>query len=199
MNQLHWWYIGYTSVYEPTVLVVYWPYTDVSPNCAGNFVITRPVYEPTMLVVHWPCINVCTNCIGNFVIPRRVYEPTMLVVHWSYINVWTNHTGSFVILGLVVVHQCMTQPYWYFCNLLFNVWTKVYGYKITNIVGVNTWCSPMFLPTILAFCGSVFTNSVGIFFAEWARLARVMADDCRVGRVSTVTKRECATWWLLLV
>ena len=27
----------------------------------------------------------------------------------------------------------------------------------------------MYLPTILAFCDNVFTNSVGIFFAEWAR------------------------------
>ena len=31
---------------------------------------------------------------------------------------------------------------------------------------MNTRCSPMYLPTILAFCDNVFTNSVGIFFAE---------------------------------
>ena len=75
-----------------------------------------------------PRSSVWASYTGNFVVPGPVYGPTILAIHHQYTGVSPNYTGSFVILGLVVVHQCMTQLCWYFCNLLFNVFAMEIGH-----------------------------------------------------------------------
>ena len=101
-------------MYEPTILAV---------------------YSPAMLVIHWLYTSVWASYTGNFVVPGPVYGPTMLAIHHPYTGVSPNYTGSFVILSLVVVHRCMTQLCWHFCNLLFNV----SAIEIGHILVVH-WC-----------------------------------------------------------
>ena len=114
IDQSYWQYGTLGLVYGPATLVIHLSDTGVWASYTGNFVVTAPVYEPASLVVHHPYTGVWANYTGNSVVQSPVYGPTILAIHHPYTGVSPNYTGGFVILGLVVVHRCITQLCWHF-------------------------------------------------------------------------------------